>query len=764
VNSTWKEKRLEIITLGVFLVLVLTSLLFLYNSYTNYSLLISSDEPSRAFVHQIIMGISTTILFVSLMIVYIKRDYFFQEKQESTDGLNTLFEEIKSSSDKDKVEEFKQMLKEKNHIEIYGLISNMINELHERKESTDEANKIKTLFLSNMSHEIRTPITGIVGFTNLLSTTSLSREQREFVDTIRKSSENLLGLVNNLLDVSNIEHGKFELNKSGFTIMSEIETFIESYTLDALEKEITFSVWVDPSLSLLSIEGDVEKIKQILTNLLSNAIKFTLRGGEVNLTVKKANLTDKNVKIQFLVSDTGIGIDEKQKREVFKLFSQADTSNTRAYSGVGLGLTIANNLVKMMGGVLTIDSEVEQGTTFSFSLEMKRDEAIKKSEVSPLNIAIYSSKKVQETTENNYLNDYLSSFDALNLVSYKSYVACKEAEDDAFDALYLHYDEINLEELKRVVAQYSSEKQIVLVTKLSNRDEILDIAPIFSQIVYEPMTFPKIENSLKVIENNRVLTPLKKEENFALKALIVEDSLVNQKVIVHTLKSIGIESDTANNGEIGVAMFKKNQYDIIFMDIQMPVMNGVVATKHILEYELRQNLDHTPIVAVTTNALDGDRELYLSSGMDDYISKPISMEKFLRVIKQFYASSDKSLEKKPIEEREILFYKKNPTEAKIFSTLLQDIGYSVTVAKNREEFYYLMEQNSYKLFILDKRKFRHEDEVLMEKIYHGKIPTLFFMDEKSILSSVDINAYTQVMYKRADFSVVKEQLKKMLEL
>lgn len=371
-QKLWNEKRLEILTLGLFFIVVFTSLFFLYNSYMNYVISITSQNATQSLVHQVIMFIAGTILFLSLSIVYFKRNYFFVEKEESTEGLENLFEEIKYSSDAKKIEQFKRMLQEKNHTEIYALISNMILELQESKRLADKANEVKTLFLSNMSHEIRTPITGIVGFTNLLRATKLDNEQKEFISIIEKSSEDLLGLVNNLLDVSKIENGQFTLATKSFNLMSEFENFVNTYALDTLEKEIQFSVWIDPQLRFFELEGDIEKIKQVLTNLISNAIKFTHRGGEVELSIEQKAIEKEKVSIAFMVKDTGIGIEKEQCDEVLKLFSQVDSSDTRSYKGIGLGLTLADNLVKLLGGHLTLESEPQRGTQVSFVLEIKK--------------------------------------------------------------------------------------------------------------------------------------------------------------------------------------------------------------------------------------------------------------------------------------------------------------------------------------------------------------------------------------------------------
>jgi signal transduction histidine kinase/CheY-like chemotaxis protein len=759
-NNKWRKKRLEIITLGIFFVVLLTSLLFLYNSYTNYTLFISSGQESKAFVHQIIMIISVVILLLSLLIVYSKRDYFFLEDKHDTKALKKLFEEIKHSSDKRKNELFKQMLKDENHTEIYSLISNMITELQESQKATEEANKIKTLFLSNMSHEIRTPITGIVGFTNFLSSSRLDMEQREFVDIIRKSSEDLLTIVDNILDISLLESGKMKLVSKTFNIVDEFEKLINIYTPDTIKKEIDFYVWIDPELNRLLLKSDIEKIKQIVINLLSNAIKFTDKGGSIELLIQKVDIGDKKVDIEFTIKDSGIGIDKEHKKMVFKLFNQADSSNTRAYQGIGIGLTIANSLVKLLGGNLSLDSEVGKGSTFSFTLSIEQEESSKEIDKSSSLIALYAPKEVNENRAYKHLISYLSSNEQNSVTCFKTFVECKDAKLDSFDILYIYYDEINVEELKRIVALYRLEKHIVLLTKMANREKILEIAPIFTQVLYEPITLPKVERSL----SHKKIPLSVEEDDFGLNVLIVEDNLINQKVIKHTLKGMGITSDLADNGEMGVEMFKKNRYDMVFMDIQMPVMNGVVATKKIIEYEERYNLDHTPIVAVTTNALKGDRELYLKSGMDEYIAKPISEDKFVSVIKQFYRPKKGLNREVHLESTDILLYKKVPTEAKVLSSLLIELDYKVDLAKSREEFYYKMKNKDYKLFLLDKNSADREDEVLMNEIVNRKIPTLFLMGEKSILSADDVNEHTKIMYEKSNFSVIHGQIEKMMKL
>ena len=252
-KEIWNYRRLELIIWIVFTVLVSSSLLILYKSYSDYNDLLQSatqvGQISNIYEYKIIMFVSSIILLFSLVIMYQKRDYFFLNSRDNTQALEQLFEDIKLSSDANKIKQFKAMLKKKNHTQIYPLISNMINELQESKKLADEANQTKTLFLSNISHEIRTPLNSIVGFTKLLKSTKLDLEQLDFVSTLRRSSEDLISIVDDILDISKLESGKVELEKSYFNIIDEFENMIETYAKEASKKDIDFSMWIDPEFS-----------------------------------------------------------------------------------------------------------------------------------------------------------------------------------------------------------------------------------------------------------------------------------------------------------------------------------------------------------------------------------------------------------------------------------------------------------------------------------------------------------------------------------
>ena len=762
-RKIWEYRKLELVIWVVFGILVTTSILILYKSYNDYNeMLQSATQVGNIYEYKIIMFVSSIVLLLSLFILYQNRDYFFLKNIDNTEALEQLLEDIKLSSDPKKINQFKNMLKKKNHNEIYPLISNMINELQESKKLADEANQTKTLFLSNMSHEIRTPLNSIVGFTKLLKSTKLDLEQVDFVSTIRKSSEDLIAIVDNILDISKLESGKVELEESYFNIIDEFENMIESYANEASNKNIDLSVWIEPKFSAKLFKSDAGKIKQILINLISNAIKFTPEGGDINVSIENIGVDGDIATIKFSVEDTGIGISQEYKDKVFDAFTQVDDSSIRQYGGTGLGLTIATSLVRMLGGSLSLDSELNRGTTLSFNLSMPYRVITKEVNYKAMNIALYSPADMQTKNSDKHLFDYLSSFRDISIKRFNTFVECQDAVGGSFDVLYIHYDDIDKKELKRITARHSADSQIVLVTKLNNRDKILDIAPIFSQIIYKPITFSKVEHSIEILSQNKKDISINQYSFDGLKALVVEDNPVNAKMIVHMLQNLGIESQVAKNGKEGVEMYKEGHYDVVFMDIQMPVMNGVDATKAIIKYELENQLEHTPIIAVTTNALKGDRERYLDAGMDEYIPKPIDINKFITALKQFYTTNQSSSSDTD-SQKDILLYKQTPTESKIIGTILQKLGYSVDIAKNINEFTNMINNNEYKSLLLDKSHNQSTQKEVSQKIKEKGIPSLLFIDKNENVVSSDTDTYTHIVDKSSDFSHIKDKLDTMIQ-
>ena len=722
---------------------------------------------------QIILMVISFMIFLLSLLMFIRLIYLFKSLKLNTKHLNMLLEDIESYPNKDKVTEFKKIINNRESSEIYAFMSEMIQELQESKDMADRANNTKSLFLANMSHEIRTPLNGIVGFTKFLKSTNLNAEQDEFLQIIRKSSEDLLSIINDILDISKIENGNIEIEEVFFNPMEEFENVIESYSANASKKDIDFSLWIDPSFSSELLRSDPGKIKQVLINLISNALKFTENKGAIDVIIEKVASKDSEVMVKFSVKDTGIGISEENKSKVFDAFIQADSSTSRKYGGTGLGLTISSSLVHALGGALILESQLGEGTIFSFSLTLPKQDIKRELKYESMKLAIYSPHDVQSKDSDHYLEDYLLAYQHLSLRRFKTFKECIDAPSSLFDVLYIHYDKIDKDELNTIISHHRSHSNIVLVVKLNKHHEVQQLNMNFAQVLYEPITFSKVDKSLSILsqkEKNIMLSRQRKltsnnEVMFSgIHALIVEDNPINQKMIQHTLKNMGISSECANNGQEGVDSYIKNSniYDIVFMDIQMPIMNGIDATKAILKYESSHNIKHTPIVAVTANALKGDRERFLAEGMDEYVSKPINLSKFITVLNKFFPQKITSFDS--MLTKDILLYKHTAMEAKIISAILNKLDYSVDVVATIDELKKVIDTNSYKCILLDRVSSEITHNSLTKKLKSKDIPTLLFVDAKQQVVPSDKANYTFVSDSITDYISIKEKVDYMIGL
>ena len=535
----------------------------------------------------------------------------------------------------------------------YQFLESLIENAKKDKKMAFEANEAKSLFLANMSHEIRTPLNGIVGFTELLNTTELSDEQREFLAIIDKSSENLLSIINNILDLSKIESNKIEIENIIFDSYTEFESAIETYAVGAAEKNIDLNFYMDPTIGK-KLKGDPTKIKEILINLMSNAIKFTGYEGEINVEIIRTKLEDELTnKITFSVSDNGIGMTKDQQSRIFEAFSQADASVTRKYGGTGLGLTISSQFTELMGGRLEIESVEDEGTIFFFSLPLEEidpdDNAVVNHNYSNLSLCRYKNNK-KDLTSDKFLDKYMKiyqpkvkNFD--NVSDFKSCYSKNQAE--AYWVDIDKADESVYESLQTI-----DKAKLFVLSNVTSRSKIEELNISNDNVIYKPITVTKIQNalqhSLKI--NNKIEDVIKEEvvkqsTIFNADILVAEDNVINQKLIKHILSEHGINVELANNGLEAFEKRRSGSYDLIFMDIQMPVMDGIESTREIIDYEKDENITHVPIVALTANALKGDREIFLGEGMDEYISKPIETTELLYVLNKFLASKSKKIDK-----------------------------------------------------------------------------------------------------------------------
>jgi len=562
-------------------------------------------------------------------------------------------------------------------------VENAIKITQESIKKTEEAAKAKSLFLANMSHEIRTPLNGILGFLELLKTTQTDPEQQEYISTIEKSAKNLLQIVNNILDVSKIESNKVSLEIIDFKALDEFENTIEIFSTPAAQKEIEYVTDISPNIPSV-LKGDILKIKEILTNLINNAIKFTHKNGTISVKIKLNEIKDNKANLYFEVKDTGIGMSEEQKNKIFEAFSQADESVTRKYGGTGLGLTIVKDYIEMMGGEIKVESEINKGSKFYFDLNFEiadntpryLPESLKNKTFAILHTDTSSLRK-------DVTLEYFSYF-GINKIGFSNIEEINNlSQNEKIDAIIIFYQESN----KNAVQNIATNKKTIPVVYFSSytyKEEIDKLNPDLS--VYDPNTPSKTYNiagSLK--ETSRGAKYVVEETPiYQLSALIAEDNPINMQLLKTTLKNMGMSVDTAQNGLEAFNKYSMNpeKYDVIFMDAQMPIMDGIEATQEIIEFEKEEGLAHTPIVAVTANVLKGDRERFLGAGMDDYISKPIDMKELKRVLENI---SKHKYQTNKTSEKSIKHNNEEPNETKAENKTASQVTNEKKEVENQEK-------------------------------------------------------------------------------
>ena len=616
--------------------------------------------------------------------------------------------------------------------EAYRLLENIIEQTRHDKEFALEASEAKSMFLANMSHEIRTPLNGIVGFTELLKDTDLQDEQREFIDIIEKSSENLLEIINNILDLSKIESNKLEIEEIAFNPLEEFESAVEVYAVRASEKHIDLGCFIDPSLER-PLKGDPTKIKEVVINLLSNAVKFTNSGGAINVNIRReACDTPNRARIRFEVKDSGIGVTAEQKARIFEAFGQADTSITRKYGGTGLGLTISSRFIELMGGQLDLESEPGHGTMFFFTLELEEIETLNepiKGSFSNLNVLIMIDEN-REKAQTKYLQEYLDYFGVNYDVFHDQSQLDALESSSKHDMLFADFDYWDESMLHKIS---DASEAMVLITKSYYMKKIESMGLDLFKVMYEPLNGSKLQGVIESFNSEdyaeqkaqkkrkKVVT----EAKFAANALVAEDNVINQKLIRRTLEDLGLTVTLANNGLEAFEKRKNGDFDIIFMDIQMPVLDGMEATMEILDYEEDEKQPHIPIIALTANALKGDRERFMDVGMDEYTTKPLVRTEILNLLNQFVG--DKMVETvipestpvaaepaetpaaapetKEIEtvryDFDILLAKKGMLENKLFGQILNDLGYSYETVTGINNLLKAIDEKAYKVVLFD---------------------------------------------------------------